>query len=173
MGFKVSALLSAFMLTYLLTAVVFTSAPTCQGKDSTRSPKESCGIWHQDVSNIQEPYPMSLVVSNPYSTPVNLTFTTDIAYRGILLGAMRKIQEKNQNFTFTTEENPDYGPFLVSVNGVPGSAANHTYWELLVTLLNGTTFRPDVGVGCYIPNPHDTVILKYSTWKHEEASTVL
>ncbi|KAG7322135.1 hypothetical protein KOW79_014993 [Hemibagrus wyckioides] len=167
MGFKVSALLSVFMLTYLLTAMVFTSDQTCGSPDFARSPKVSCGIWHQDVSTrsyIQDTHPMSLVVYNPTVTPVNMTYNTNIAHRGILLGGMRRIQKDNKTFTFTTEEHPDYGPFLVSVNGVPGDPSKHTYWELLVTLKNGTEIRPNVGVGCYIPNPYDKVILKFSKW---------
>ncbi|GAA6106347.1 transcobalamin-1-like [Tachysurus ichikawai] len=139
MGFKVLTLLPVLMLTYHLAALVFTS-------------------------DIQKSYPISLLVYNQHTKPVNLTFNTDIAYRGILLGAMRKIQEKNKNFTFTIEDDPNYGPFLVSVNGMAGNPAEHTYWELLLQMQNGTMLRPDVGVGCYIPNPFDTAILKFTTW---------
>ncbi|KAG7322134.1 hypothetical protein KOW79_014992 [Hemibagrus wyckioides] len=139
MAFKIAALLSVFMLTYLLAPLVFTS-------------------------DIQKPYPISLLVYNSLTNQRNLTFNTDIAYRGILLGAMRKIQETTNDFKFTIKEDPNYGPFLVSVNGVPGIDADRTYWELLVKLQNGTIIRPDVGVGCYIPNPQDTVILKFTTW---------
>ncbi|KAF4085902.1 hypothetical protein AMELA_G00100600 [Ameiurus melas] len=142
MAFKVSVLLSVFILTYLLAPLVF----TCENSD------------------IQKSYPISLLVYNSHVSPMNLTFYTDIAYRGILLGAMRKIQAVDKNFTFTTVEDPNYGPFLVSVNGVAGNPAEHTYWELLVQPQNGTIIRPDVGVGCYIPNPYDTVILKFTTW---------
>ncbi|XP_017347045.1 transcobalamin-1 [Ictalurus punctatus] len=139
MAFKITVILSVFMLTYLLAPLVFTS-------------------------DIQKPYPISLLVYNSLTNQKNLTFTTDIAYRGILLGAMRKIQEADNDFKFTVEENTDYGPYLVSVNGVAGNNAEHTYWELLVKLQDGTIIRPDVGVGCYIPNPHDTVILKFTKW---------
>lgn len=53
--------------------------------------------------------------------------------------------EFNINFLprFTIKDDPNYGPFLVSVNGVAGTAG--TYWELLVKLKNGTIIRPDVG----------------------------
>ncbi|KAF4085903.1 hypothetical protein AMELA_G00100610 [Ameiurus melas] len=138
MAFKITVLLSVFMLTYLLAPLVFTS-------------------------DIQQPYPISLLVYNSF-TNQNLTLHTNIAYRGILLGAMRKIQEEDNDFKFTVEETTDYGPFLVSVNGVAGNNAEHTYWELLVKQQDGTIIRPDVGVGCYIPNPYDTVILKFTKW---------
>uniref|UniRef100_A0A3B4DWJ0 Transcobalamin-like C-terminal domain-containing protein n=1 Tax=Pygocentrus nattereri TaxID=42514 RepID=A0A3B4DWJ0_PYGNA len=65
---------------------------------------------------------------------------------------------------FTINETLDYGPYLLSVNGVAGNDENQTYWELLSELQNGTIIMPDVGVGCYIPNPHDKVILKFTKW---------
>ncbi|KAB5550225.1 hypothetical protein PHYPO_G00051360 [Pangasianodon hypophthalmus] len=139
MAFKVAALLSTFTLIYLLAPLVFTS-------------------------DIQTSYPISLLVYNSLTNQKNLTFNTDIAYRGILLGAMRKIQAATNKFRFKIKEDPNYGPFLVSVNGVAGNDAKHTYWELLVKPQNGTIIRPDVGVGCYIPNPYDTVILKFTKW---------
>ncbi|KAL7848643.1 hypothetical protein SRHO_G00202660 [Serrasalmus rhombeus] len=118
-------------------------------------------------SDIKGPYPISLVVYNSIKGK-NLTYTTEIAYRGILLGAMKKIQASTSTFRFTTKEDSNYGPFLVSVNGVAGNPADHTYWELLAKLKNGTTIRPDVGVGCYIPNPYDTIILKFRKWDQEK-----
>ncbi|KAB5550226.1 hypothetical protein PHYPO_G00051370 [Pangasianodon hypophthalmus] len=143
MAFKVLVLLSVFMLAYLLAPLVFTS----------------------DIHS----YPISLLVYNSLASPKwNLTFDTDIAYRGILLGAMRKIQATQKNFNFTIKEDPNYGPYLVSVNGVAGNDSEHTYWELLVKLQNGTIIRSDVGVGCCIPNPHDTVILNFTKWNSEE-----
>ncbi|KAI5098775.1 transcobalamin like precursor, partial [Silurus meridionalis] len=116
-------------------------------------------------SDIQDPYNISLLVYNSYVKPVNVTYSTSIKYRGILLGAMRKIQaDPSKDFTFTTEDNLDYGPFLVSVNGMAGNPDDHTYWEILAELEDGTIKRPDVGVGCYIPNPNDLVIFKFTTW---------
>ncbi|MCJ8739933.1 hypothetical protein PDJAM_G00053120 [Pangasius djambal] len=81
---------------------------------------------------------------------------------------MRKIQETKKNFNFTITEDPNYGPYLVSVNGVAGNMSEHTYWELLVKLQNGTIIRSDVGVGCCIPNPHDTAILNFTKWNSKE-----
>ncbi|XP_015464135.3 transcobalamin-2 [Astyanax mexicanus] len=114
------------------------------------------------TSDVESPYKISLVVYNSLTTAKNLTFSTDIAYRGILLGAMRKIAAKTNDFKFTIKDDLNYGPFLVSVNGVAGG--DQTYWELLSKRANGTIIWPDVGVGCFIPDPDDTVILKYTTW---------
>ncbi|GAA6106346.1 transcobalamin-1-like [Tachysurus ichikawai] len=139
MAFKVAALLSIFMLTYILTPLVITSADTTS-------------------------YRISLLVYNSLTNSKNLTFNTNIAYRGILLGAMRRIQAANKNFRFTIKEDLDYGPFLVSVNGVAEDNKKHTYWNLLVIPQNGTITRAKYGVGCYRPNPNETVILKFTKW---------
>lgn len=50
------------------------------------------------LPDIQQPYPISLQIYNSLTNQKNLTFTTEIAYRGILLGAMRKIQEATNDF---------------------------------------------------------------------------
>ncbi|XP_010870427.2 transcobalamin beta a [Esox lucius] len=111
-----------------------------------------------------ETSPIQLMIVNSISNAPNVTHTTEIVFRGILLGAMRRLQETNTDFKFTYREDPNYGPFLVSVNGVAGDDAEHTYWELLVKNSNGVIIRPDVGIGCYIPNPNDTIILKFTKW---------
>ncbi|XP_066565064.1 transcobalamin-1 [Amia ocellicauda] len=106
-------------------------------------------------------YPVTLVVQDTINNRQLLTYTTIIPYRAVLLGAMRKINQANpKNFRFETREDPNYGPFLVSVNGVAGNDTAHTYWQLLKA--DGTP--TDVGVGCYIPEPNETVTLKFTTW---------
>lgn len=49
------------------------------------------------------------------------------------------------SYRFTYSENPDYGPYLESVNGLAGSDRERTYWELLVRTADGRLLRPDVG----------------------------
>ncbi|KAJ8368191.1 hypothetical protein SKAU_G00082190 [Synaphobranchus kaupii] len=108
--------------------------------------------------------PITITVYNSILN-TNLTYSTTIAYRGILLGAMRRLKNAPNCFKFKTTENRDYGPFLVSVNGMAGSEKDGTYWELLAES-NGTIIRPDVGVGCYIPKPEEHIILKLTTSCH-------
>uniref|UniRef100_A0AAY5K2X7 DUF4430 domain-containing protein n=1 Tax=Esox lucius TaxID=8010 RepID=A0AAY5K2X7_ESOLU len=107
---------------------------------------------------------IQLLIFNSISPTPNMTYTVDIGYRWILIGAMRRLQEICPDFRFTYTEHPRYGPFLVSVNDLAGDTGKHTYWELLVETRNGTTIRPDVGIGCYIPNPKETIILKFTRW---------
>ncbi|XP_055752452.1 transcobalamin-1-like [Salvelinus fontinalis] len=109
--------------------------------------------------------PINLTIVNSISNAPNETYSADVVFRGILLGAMRRLQQTNSDFKFTYTEDPNYGPFLESVNGVAGDNAEHTYWELLVqTGKSGSVIRPDVGIGCYIPEPNDRIILNFTKW---------
>ncbi|KAJ8368192.1 hypothetical protein SKAU_G00082200 [Synaphobranchus kaupii] len=106
--------------------------------------------------------PIDLIVLNSLEN-TNMTYSTTIAYRGILLGAMRRLQDAPNCFKFTTREDDNYGPFLVSVNGLAGNENDRTYWQLLAES-NGTTIIPNVGVGCYIPKPGERIILKFTKY---------
>ncbi|KAJ7990452.1 hypothetical protein DPEC_G00300460 [Dallia pectoralis] len=103
-----------------------------------------------------------LKIYNSISHGPNVTYTLDIAFRGILLGAMNNLQ-KDDRLRFSYTEDPNYGPFLVRVNGLAGNNTEHTYWQLLVKR-GKTIIIPDVGIGCFIPKPGDTVILKFTKW---------
>ncbi|XP_076129852.1 cobalamin binding intrinsic factor-like [Alosa pseudoharengus] len=82
---------------------------------------------------------------------------------GVLLGAMRRLQRTNQDFNFTASENPDYGYYLESVNGVAGNNTHRTYWQILSDS-DGTPTPTAVGVGCYIPKKNEHIIFNFTTW---------
>ncbi|KAJ8368196.1 hypothetical protein SKAU_G00082240 [Synaphobranchus kaupii] len=117
----------------------------------------SVTLSHGDVS---QDSPITLIVFNSFEN-TNLTYPTTVAYRGILLGAMRRLQASDHSFTFKTREDDNYGPFLVSVNGLAGTEKDRTYWELLVQSADGAMIWSDVGVGCYIPRDQERIILKF------------
>ncbi|XP_076831809.1 cobalamin binding intrinsic factor-like [Brachyhypopomus gauderio] len=123
----------------------------------------SCGTSRDVTSDIEGPYPIKVVIQNSITNQKNLTYSTDIAYKGVLLGALWTLQN-NKELTFKVKIDRNYGLFLESVNDVAGNAEEHTYWEILAQLQNGTTIRADAGVGCFVPNPNDVVILKFTTW---------
>ncbi|KAI9540879.1 hypothetical protein NQZ68_036215, partial [Dissostichus eleginoides] len=107
--------------------------------------------------------PFSILVSNSVTNAPNKTYSTCVVYRGILLGGMRRLQETNKGFRFTYTEDPNYGPYLQSVNGLKGSTKDRTYWELLVEKAN-ETISLNVGIGCYIPIQNDQIILNFKEY---------
>ncbi|XP_070762634.1 cobalamin binding intrinsic factor-like [Enoplosus armatus] len=110
-----------------------------------------------------EPVPIDVVVKNSLLGTAPLTFSTHVVKKGILLGALKRLMDANANFKFTYTEDPNYGPYLVSVNGLAGNDKDHTYWELLVRTPEGEK-RPDIGIGCYIPSANEQIILNFAKW---------
>ncbi|XP_054460093.1 transcobalamin-1-like [Anoplopoma fimbria] len=108
--------------------------------------------------------PISIHVTNSVTNAPNKTYTTFVVFRGILLGGMRRLQDSNTDFKFKYTEDPNYGPFLTSVNGLAGCSEERTYWELLVKKPDNQTIRPDVGIGCYIPSANDQIILNFNKY---------
>ncbi|KAL6104988.1 uncharacterized protein ACO6RY_06610 [Pungitius sinensis] len=108
--------------------------------------------------------PISIRVINSVTNTPNMTYPTYVVFRGILLGAMRRLRDSGPGFRFKYTEDPNYGPFLTSVNGVTGSPKKRTYWELLVKKAGGQIVRPDVGIGCYIPMANEEIILKFNKY---------
>ncbi|XP_020500527.1 transcobalamin beta a isoform X1 [Labrus bergylta] len=108
--------------------------------------------------------PIDVVVETSLLGSSPVTFSTHVVHRGILLGALKRLMAANGDFKFTYTEDPNYGPYLESVNGVAGNDKERTYWELLVKTPDGEIKRPDVGVGCYIPSANEQIILKFSKW---------
>ncbi|XP_069016574.1 transcobalamin-1-like [Embiotoca jacksoni] len=120
--------------------------------------------------------PGGLSNKGPASIPIRVsveTSTTTESYLssvvegGVLLGALRRLQETPTNFKFTTKENPDFGPFVVSINGIAGNKQDHTYWEIL-SECSGEHKRLEVGVGCYIPAANEHIVFRLSTWSSEQ-----
>uniref|UniRef100_A0A8C9Y8S2 Transcobalamin-like C-terminal domain-containing protein n=1 Tax=Sander lucioperca TaxID=283035 RepID=A0A8C9Y8S2_SANLU len=116
------------------------------------------------LTQTSELVPIDVLVENSLLGTAPVTFSTRVAYRGILLGALKRLMDSNANFKFTYTEDPNYGPYLESVNGVAGNDKDHTYWELLVKTPDGKIIRPDVGIGCYIPSANEQIILKFTKW---------
>ncbi|KAG5284112.1 hypothetical protein AALO_G00023090 [Alosa alosa] len=107
--------------------------------------------------------PVSLSVVSDVSNEAPQLYHTSALPRGSLLGALKRLQDANSDFKFTGTEDPDYGFYLESVNGVAGSESDHTYWQIL-TDVHGSPTPIDVGVGCYTPKPYEHIILKLTTW---------
>ncbi|XP_061072205.1 cobalamin binding intrinsic factor-like isoform X1 [Conger conger] len=107
--------------------------------------------------------PIMLTVANGFRH-TNHTYSTSVAPGGVLLGAMKQLQKDNSSFNFTTKENLDYSPFLVSVNGLAGNEKDRTYWQLRVDYVNGSSTVAQVGVGCYIPKRNEHILLNFTTY---------
>ncbi|KAK5905142.1 hypothetical protein CesoFtcFv8_006638 [Champsocephalus esox] len=107
--------------------------------------------------------PFSILVSNSVTNAPNKTYSTCVVYRGILLEGMRRLQKTNKGFRFTYTEDPTYGPYLQSVNGLKGNTKDRTYWELLVKQAN-ETIRLNVGIGAFIPSENDQIILNFKEY---------
>ncbi|CAG02870.1 unnamed protein product [Tetraodon nigroviridis] len=72
------------------------------------------------------------------------SYSSSVVEGGVLMGALRRLQETQHNFKarcasvlshtpcrFTVKWDPDFGLFLESVNGVAGNVHEQTYWEIL------------------------------------------
>ncbi|XP_075892008.1 transcobalamin-1-like [Nelusetta ayraudi] len=124
------------------------------------SPGTLTGVPKMDAVSV----PIGVEVRNLLHNSRPLTLSTGTVYRGILLGALKRLMSTNANFAFTYTEDRNYGPSLDSVNGLAGNDYDRTYWELLVETPDGNITRPDVGIGCYIPNANENIILNFTTW---------
>ncbi|XP_071317647.1 cobalamin binding intrinsic factor-like [Trachinotus anak] len=107
--------------------------------------------------------PIRLSVENDLSNMTPESYSSSVVEGGVLLGALRRLQETQQDFKFTVKEDPNFGLFVESVNGVAGSEREQTYWEIL-SESSGEYIRLDVGIGCYKPTANEHIILRFSTW---------
>ncbi|XP_069396065.1 cobalamin binding intrinsic factor-like isoform X2 [Paralichthys olivaceus] len=115
------------------------------------------------MSKGPESLPIILTVENDLSNMTPETYSSSVVEGGVLLGALRRLQETQQDFKFTVKEDPDFGLMLESVNGVAGSEREQTYWEIL-SGGSGDYSRLDVGIGCYKPTANEHIILRFSMW---------
>uniref|UniRef100_A0A3Q2NTU9 Uncharacterized protein n=1 Tax=Fundulus heteroclitus TaxID=8078 RepID=A0A3Q2NTU9_FUNHE len=105
--------------------------------------------------------PIRLTVENELSNVTPESYSSSVLEGGVLLGALRRLQEAQLDFKFTVKEDPDFGVFLESVNGVAGDQHRHTYWEIL-SENSGEYTRLDVGIGCYAPKADEHIVLRFS-----------
>ncbi|XP_034462774.1 uncharacterized protein LOC117774447 isoform X1 [Hippoglossus hippoglossus] len=110
-----------------------------------------------------ESLPIILTVENDLSNMTPETYSSSVVEGGVLLGALRRVQDTQQDFKFTVKEDPDFGLMLESVNGVAGSESEQTYWEIL-SGSSGEYSRLDVGIGCYKPKANEHIILRFGVW---------
>uniref|UniRef100_A0AAQ4PQA1 DUF4430 domain-containing protein n=2 Tax=Gasterosteus aculeatus TaxID=69293 RepID=A0AAQ4PQA1_GASAC len=110
--------------------------------------------------------PIRLSVENDLSNITPESYFSSVVEGGVLLSALRRLQETQQDFKFTVTVDPNFGLFLESVNGVAGSESEQTYWEILSESFGEYT-RLDVGIGCYQPVADEHIILRFSTWRRQ------
>ncbi|KAM7397881.1 hypothetical protein PAMA_005965 [Pampus argenteus] len=94
------------------------------------------------------------------------SYSSSVVEGGVLLGALRRLQETQQDFKYTVQVDPDFGLLLESVNGVSGNEQERLYWEIL-SESSGEYHRLNVGIGCYTPQENEHIILKFSTWSQQ------
>ncbi|TNN72506.1 Gastric intrinsic factor [Liparis tanakae] len=116
-------------------------------------------LWPVSLATL----PIRLSVENDLSNMAPESHFSSVVEGGVLLSALRRLQETQQDFKFTVKEDPDFGLLLESVNGVAGNQHEQTYWEILSESSGGYS-RLDVGIGCYKPKPNEHIILRFSTW---------
>ncbi|XP_076024974.1 cobalamin binding intrinsic factor-like [Genypterus blacodes] len=122
--------------------------------------------WIHGTFTQEASVPITLSVENDLSNVTPETYSGAVVEGGVLLGALRRLQETQHGFKFTVKEDPNYGLFLESVNGVAGSESEQTYWEIL-SESSGEYTSLDVGIGCYQPKANEHIILRLSTWSKE------
>ncbi|XP_029030478.1 transcobalamin-1-like [Betta splendens] len=108
--------------------------------------------------------PITLTVENMISHAKPLHYPTSVIKGGVLVSALRRLHEKDKNFTFTVKDDPNFGLFLESVNGVAGNENDKTYWELLSKKPGKKEEPLKVGIGCYQPEKNEEIILKFTHW---------
>ncbi|RXN10386.1 Transcobalamin-1 precursor [Labeo rohita] len=81
---------------------------------------------------------IKMTVTNKFAN-MDISYPTFVSKGIPLFGVLNHLQDTNKNFSFTYRINKSLGIYLESVNGLAGSAVNHTYWELLSKKQNHIT----------------------------------
>uniref|UniRef100_A0A669AWM9 Uncharacterized protein n=1 Tax=Oreochromis niloticus TaxID=8128 RepID=A0A669AWM9_ORENI len=110
---------------------------------------------------------IKLSVENELSNEPLKSYSSSVVEGGVLLGALRRLHDAQHDFKFTVKEDPNFGLFLESVNGVAGNKDEKTYWEIL-SESSGEFNRLDVGIGCYMPKADEHIVLRYTTWSPQQ-----
>nr|XP_012309736.2 transcobalamin-1 [Aotus nancymaae] len=114
--------------------------PALLGKTYLDVNKDSSCVSGSGNFNISIPEPIIVTppesqshISVNYSVRINETYSANVTVPdgSVFLDVMEKAQKINYTiFCFTTEETP-WGPYITSVQGLPASKNDRTYWELL------------------------------------------
>ncbi|KAK7149226.1 hypothetical protein R3I94_008750 [Phoxinus phoxinus] len=120
------------------------------------------GLGERDHSAKLEQIPIEVTVINVFISE-NIAYSTTVAEEGLMFGALNHLQESNSSFKFTYTVDKNWGIYLKSVNGCPGSDKDQTYWELLSEKA-GVIIPLTVGIGCYQPQRDENLILNFTTW---------
>ncbi|XP_069572593.1 cobalamin binding intrinsic factor-like [Brachyistius frenatus] len=121
------------------------------------------GLSHKGPASV----PIRVSVENDLSNMTPESYSSSVVEGGVLLGALRRLQETETDFKFTMKEDPNFGLFVESVNGVAGNEQEQTYWEILSESSREYT-RLEVGVGCYTPAANEHIVFRFSTWTSEQ-----
>ncbi|KAL2094981.1 hypothetical protein ACEWY4_009700 [Coilia grayii] len=103
-------------------------------------------------------------INNQPSLMYNATARTG----GSLLGAMRRLNQTN-NFTFSGQNDVDFGFFVESVNSKAGNLSDRTFWQILSDN-NGTLTPTPVGVTCYVPRADEHIVFNFTRFAAGEST---
>ncbi|KAK7164571.1 hypothetical protein R3I94_003074 [Phoxinus phoxinus] len=118
-------------------------------------------LGERDHSGEQGPVLVKVDVTNKLTNTI-VSYSATVPKGMPMFGVLNKLQD-TKSFNFTYSISKSYGIYLESVNGLAGSNANHTYWELLSK--KGKSIRSlDVGIGCYQPKSNEIFIMNFTRW---------
>uniref|UniRef100_A0A8C8YZ35 Transcobalamin 1 n=1 Tax=Prolemur simus TaxID=1328070 RepID=A0A8C8YZ35_PROSS len=126
----------------------------------------SC-VPHSGNFNISIPVPITVAPHKPPSyiwvnySVINETYSTNVTVRNgsVFLDVMKEAQKQNKTiFGFTAVES-DWGPYIISVQGLNASSKDRTYWELL------SGGKPlEQGAGNYVVHEGENLQVRWSKY---------